>query len=384
MTILSLVSSEGYYGAENMLVALARGLTQLGCRCVVAVFDDFRFHHTEVAEQARRQGLAVEIVLCKGKCDRNAISTIRNLLVKHNVDVLHSHGYKSDFYAYAAAWPKRVPLVATSHNWPSRLLSMRVYAALDRLILKRFDKIVIVSDIVLRALRRSGVAPEKIATISNGVDVDLFSAAIPTLRAELVPRDHSVVGFVGRLVPDKGGEFLLRAAREVVKRYPKTSFVLIGDGPSKGELERLANELGIGAHVIFAGARNDMPGVYASLDMLVLPSLVESMPMCLLEAMASGKPVIATRTGAIPKVVVSENTGLLVEPKDISGICEAIVRLLADRELASRLAENGRLHVRQKFSAQSTAQSYLAQYRELAQRNRSKMREQATPEAIGR
>jgi len=365
-------------------VALARGLSQLGCRCVVAVFDDLRFHHTEVAEEARRQGLAVEIVPCRGKCDWNAISAIRKLLIKHNVDVLHSHGYKSDLSAYLAAWPKRVRLVATSHNWPSKRLNMRAYAALDRLILKRFDKIVVVSDVVLAALRRSGVAPTKISTIFNGVDVELFSTAMPTLRSELVPEDHSVVGFVGRLVPDKGGESFLRAARGVVDRHPKTTFVLVGDGPSRGDLEKLANDLGIGAHVKFAGTRNDMPGVYPSLDMLVLPSLVESMPMCLLEAMASGKPVIATRTGAIPKVVISGKTGLLVEPKDVNGICEAIVRLLADRELASRLAENGRLHVRQKFSAQSMAQSYLDQYRKLTESNCSKLHEQPAPETMAR
>jgi glycosyltransferase involved in cell wall biosynthesis len=381
LTILFLISSEGYYGAENMLVALGRGLSQLGCRCVVAVFDDFRFHHTEVAEQARRQGLTVEIFPCAGKWDWKAIVEIRKLLVRHNVDVVHSHGYKSDFYAYMAAWPNRALLFATSHNWPSKRFSMRVYAAIDRLILRRFDKVVVVSEVVLAALTRSGVAAEKIATIFNGVDIERFREAKPTLPAQMIHSDCPVVGFVARLVPDKGGEFLLRAAQQVLAEYPKTTFVFVGEGPSRKQLERLAGELGIDRHVVFAGARDDMPGVYASLDVLVLPSLVESMPMCVLEAMAAGKPVIATHTGAIPKVVASEENGLLIEPGDVSSLRDAIVRLLADKEFARRLSENGRRCVRQKFSAQAMAKSYLDQYRELLTSRRGRLREQPAPEA---
>lgn len=377
LTILSLISSEGYYGAENMLVALARNLSQLGCRCIVGVFCDSRFQHTEVGEQAQRQGLRVEIVPCNGRWDWSAVVGIRNLLAKHNVDLLHPHGYKSDLYAYAAAWPNRVALLATSHNWPSKLLTMRVYAALDRLILRGFDKVIVVSEIVSDTLRRWGVAPDKISTIVNGVDIDRFSAARPTLRNEMVPEDHSLVGFVGRLVPDKGGEFLLGAAQQVLAVRPKTMFFFVGEGPSRKEWETRAAQLGIGHQVVFTGARNDMPGVYASLDMVILPSLIESMPMCLLEAMAAGKPVIATRAGAIPKLIISEQTGLLVDPADVNGLSSAIIRLLADPELACRLGESGRSHVSQKFSARAMARSYLAQYEQVLARRRNATHEQA-------
>lgn len=365
LTILSLISSEGYYGAENMLVALARNLSQLSCRCIVAVFCDSRFHHTEVGEHAQRQGLTVEIVPCNGKWDWSTVAEIRKLLVKHNVDLLHAHGYKSDFYAYLAAWPKRVALLATSHNWPSKLLTMRAYAALDRLVLRRFDKVIVVSGVVSDTLRRWGVAPDKISTIFNGVDIERFNGARPTLRSEIAPEDHSLVGFVGRLVPDKGGEFLLRAAAHVLAIHPKTTFVLVGEGPSRKEWETRATQLGIGHHVVFAGVRDDMPGVYASLDMVVLPSLIESMPMCLLEAMAAGKPVIATRVGAVPRLIIPEHTGLLVDPADVNGLATAIVRLLADPELARRLGENGRSNAAQHFSARAMAENYISVYEQV-------------------
>ena len=381
MTILSLISSEGYYGVENMMVALARGLSQLGCRCIVGVLRDSRFHHIEVAEQAQRQGLTVEIVTCRGRWDWNAVCEVRKLLSKYKVDVLHPHGYKSDFYAYAAAWPNRTALLATSHNWPSKLWTMRAYAALDRLVLTRFDKVVVVSEVVSNALRRWGLSPARLSTIVNGIDTERFGAAEPTLRNEMALQDHSLVGFVGRLVPDKGGEVLLRAAQRVHAVHPKTTFVLVGEGPSRKRWETLATELGIRAHVLFAGVRDDMPGVYASLDMLVLPSLVEAMPMCLLEAMAAGKPVVATRTGAIPRLITAERNGLLVTRGDVNGLGAAISCLLSYPKLACRLAESGQRHVRQNFSAQAMAKSYLEQYEQVLARRRGLIREQTAPQA---
>ena len=238
----------------------------------------------------------------------------------------------------------------------------------------------VVSEVVLNTLLRCGVAPDRISTIFNGVDTERFSAAKPTLRNEMVPKDHSLVGFIGRLVPDKGGEVLLRAAPRVLAVHPKTTFVLVGEGPSRKQWETLATELGIRAHVLFAGVRDDMPSVYASLDMVVLPSLIEAMPMCLLEAMAAGKPVIATRTGAIPQLIISEQNGLLVDPADGNGLGAAISRLLGDPELAWRLGESGRTLVRRKFSAQAMAKHYLAQYRQVLASRRDGTHEQTASE----
>jgi glycosyltransferase involved in cell wall biosynthesis len=365
VTILSLISSEGYYGIENMLVALAEQLSLQRCRCVVGVFRNSRFPHTEVAEQAERRGLTVEIIPCNGRWDWNAVAQIRSLLAKHEVDVLHPHGYKADLYALAAARRNRVALLATSHNWPSKLLSMRAYAALDRLALRRFDKVIVVSEVVADILRRAGVAPEKIAMIPNGVDIDRFSSAAPTLRNEIDLTYQPVVGFVGRLVPEKGGAILIRAAQQVLTVHPKAMFVLVGEGPARQEWKALAGELGIEKQVVFAGARNDMPEVYAWLDMMVLPSQIEALPMCLLEGMASGKPVIATRVGAVPKLLMDGRCGLLIEPGNADALSSAILELLGNTEMARQLGEKGRAHVTKHFSAKAMANSYMRMYQEV-------------------
>jgi len=258
---------------------------------------------------------------------------------------------------------------------------MRAYAVLDRMVLRRFDKVIVVSDVVAEILRRSGVAPEKISTIFNGVDIELFRGVAPTLRNEIAPDADAIVGFVGRLVPEKGGALLLRSAQQVLALHQKTHFVLVGEGPSRKEWEALAAELGISQQVSFAGVRDDMPGVYASFDALVLPSLIEAQPMCLLEAMAAGKPVVATRVGAVPKLVASGKTGLLVECGDVAGLASGIIRILRDPELARRLGENGQAHVSQNYSAEAMAKSYVVQYQRLLAGRRNRARSEAAWEA---
>lgn len=380
MNILSLISSEGHYGVENMVLSLAKNLSRIGCYSVVGVFQDARFPHLEVADQARCNNLTVELVPCSGRWDTEAISRIRQLIAKHKIDVVHPHGYKADLYAYAAARRHPVALVATSHNWPSKLFSMRAYAAADRLVLARFDKVVVVSEIVKATLRRWGVPSKKLSLIDNGVDVDHFSGAAPTLRNELLERGALVVGFAGRIVPDKGGALLLQAAKKVLAVCPSAKFVFVGEGPSRGEWEALTDQLDIRKSVIFTGARNDMAGVYASFDIAVLPSLVESMPMCLLEAMASGRPVIATQVGAIPRLVIPEVTGLLLKPGDVNELSAAIIRLLQDSNLAKRLGENGRAHVSRRFSADAMAKSYLEVYNQVFANGLNRTQSQTTLE----
>ena len=372
MTICFLISSEGHYGIENMLVTLARHLAQQGCRCIIAVFRDSRVPHTEVATEAEKQGLLVEIVPCNGRWDWKAVVRIRELLVKHDVHVLHPHGYKADLYGYAAAWPNRVALLSTVHNWPNPLLHMRAYAALDRLVLRRFDRVIAISDVIAGVLQSSGISPQKIETIFNGVEVERFQDATPSLRDGIDSNpDERLVGFVGRLVKDKGGEILLKAAQRVLAVRLDTTFVFVGDGPSRQELEEFATQLGIRERVRFVGVRNDMPSVYASFDVVALPSLAESVPMCLLEAMAASRPVIATHVGAVPKMIIPEKTGLLLQPGDAKALAAAILRLLNDTALRRRLGENGREHVRRYFSATSMAKGYLQAYeREFASRHR--------------
>lgn len=361
MTILFLISSAGYYGAENMLVSLAGSLRALGHDCVLGILTNAQGTYRDLAEAARKQRLNVELIPCAGRFDWSAISRIRQLAKQYDVDVLHPQGYKSDFYAFASTFCDRRALVATSHNWPSRSVEMRAYAALDRQILTKFDRVVVVADQVRERLLRAGVAKHRTALILNGVNVARFTNSPATLRTELKLSGH-IVGFVGRLVTEKGGTTLLQAAQQILKAMPDTTFVFVGDGPCRSEWEASATHMGIQSNVVFVGSRSDMPGVYASIDVMVLPSLVEAMPMCLLEAMASAKSIVATRVGAIPEMVDDGQTGLLVAPSDAGDLARAIVRVLDDRRLRARLGYNARISAIRNYSSEVMANNYIAVY----------------------
>ncbi len=362
MTVLQLISSGGLYGAETVLINLSRSLVRSGTGCVIGVFHNAHKPNTEIADSARRQGLPVEIIPCRGQADWQAVRAIRECIKARGIDLIHTHGYKADLYGYAAARALGKPLVATCHNWPGTSVALRLYALLDRFVLRRFHRVVAISEGVADTLRRAGVAPGRISIIDNGVELSKFAGAAPTLAREIQKGERVVVGTVGRLAPEKAYDNFLRAAQQLLADFPETLFVLVGEGPMRGPLEDLVRQLGIEDHVIFAGQRADVPGVYASLDIFVLPSLDEGMPMVILEALAASRPVVASRVGAIPRLIPDERTGLLVAPGDVAGLGQAIARLLADPDLRRQMGENGQAWVRQHYSAEAMVESYLNLY----------------------
>jgi glycosyltransferase involved in cell wall biosynthesis len=173
-----------------------------------------------------------------------------------------------------------------------------------------------------------------------------------------------IIGAIGRLAPQKGLQYLLRAAPEVLRDNPNALFVLVGDGPERQTLEAEAKCLGIQGSVCFLGVREDIPELLASLDVLAMPSLSEGLPMALLEAMASAKAVVASRVGAIPHVIQDRVNGIMLSPGDVSGLATALLDVLKYRELRMALGQEARETVESRFSAPSMAKCYLEVYRE--------------------
>jgi glycosyltransferase involved in cell wall biosynthesis len=142
-------------------------------------------------------------------------------------------------------------------------------------------------------------------------------------------------------------------------------FLVIGDGPLRRALEEKSEELGIKKHVIFAGQRKDIPELLTAMDIFVLPSIKEGLPMALLEAMAAKRPVIATKVGAIPKVIENTEIGILIEPKDILGLRDAMMSLIDDPEKMGLLARRGFERVYTDFSSDEMSKHYLELYKEI-------------------
>lgn len=375
MRILQLLSSGGIYGAEKMVANLAKGLDSMGCQSILGVFDNMHVLPSDVATYMQQQNLPVVVIPCKGKLDGATVDAIRRSVEKYDIGLIHTHGYKTDIYGYLAARNTGLPILATSHLWTRRTTSLRLYAYIDQLVLRRFNHVVAVSSAIASEIRAAGVSPDKISVIDNGIDVDAFRNASSGI-AEFRECGMQVVGGVGRLVGQKGFDYLLRAVPRILERFPRTKFLIAGDGTERSRLEVLATELNISRQVQFLGARGDMLSVYASFDVFILSSVDEGMPIALIEAMAAAKPVVATRVAAVPKLVIHGQTGLLVEPKNPEAISDAVCLLLENSALRERLGSAARIRIEKQFSSKVMAQRYLELYRQL-QNNQGRLTEEA-------
>lgn len=208
-------------------------------------------------------------------------------------------------------------------------------------LLPRADAITTVSlPTAARVRSYPGIDPGRLRVISNGVDFDFWSAT-PSPHVPVSNRSM-VILTVGRLLPVKGHDVLLRAFARVVLHVPQARLVIVGDGTFRTELQRLARQLKIGNAVEFAGEL-DAAGVRSRLAdarVFTLPSRSEGLPLALLESMAAGVPAVATLVGGVPDVLVP-GTGLLVPPEDPGALADALITILLDPQLASTLGERG-------------------------------------------
>lgn len=367
-TVLHLISSIGFFGAENVMVQLSKELRSLKYRVYVGMLGNSRNSYIEAVKEAEKLGLNIQVFPCNGKFDIKTIIKIRQYIKRNRIGVIHSHGYKSNFYSILASFNMNVLKITTCHNWLGNNLKMKLYARLDKFLLNKFDRIIAVSDNLMEEILRNVSSRDKVMVINNGVDLSKFQPSSSDARLKKtfgMKEGETVVSAIGRLTEEKGQIYLIRAFAEIVPEFPKAKLLIVGDGPLRNFLESEAGNLGIKDKVIFAGIRNDIPEILNITDVFVLPSLEEAMPMALLEAMAAKKPITATRVGAVSNIIEDKVSGLLIGPKDPIALSRSIAYLLKNKAMASFFGENSYDNVRNNFSAGRMAQEYIKAYKSL-------------------
>lgn len=290
--------------------------------------------------------------------DLRAILALRRFLMQQKPAIVHTHSTKAGLIGRAAAALAGArAVVHTPHVFPFQIranILLRFAAiAAERLFSRTTGKIVCVSESERQAAIKAGIRPDKLVVIRNGVDCDALekaaSVALKSGRTKSTDEPAEVVGFVGRLVPQKGVEYLLRSAPAILSEFPAARFVIVGDGPLKENLRLEAARLGISDHCAFLGAREDVPAILATFTILALPSLWESAPYAILEAMALGVPVVASNVGGVPEIIPSDDFGLLVPPEDPHRLASAVRSLLRDPRRRRHIADATRQRVRNEF-----------------------------------
>jgi len=241
---------------------------------------------------------------------------------------------------------------------------------LKRLVYSPVTQIFCVSNFVSRCVREERVLPtNRIQLAYNGIQMSKAESGLGRRdafrRRHSIPNDHIVVLQVSYLIPEKGIEDLLQAARAVVGRNDRAHFLIVGDGPCRGDYERIAEELGIAKNVSFLGVVNDPlgEGLYAACDIVCQVSRwEEAFGLTIAEAMASERPVIATRVGGIPELVQDGETGYLVERGDCDALAERILRLAQDANLRESLGQTGRKVCRSEFDLTRNVATLIRHY----------------------
>jgi glycosyltransferase involved in cell wall biosynthesis len=297
------------------------------------------------------------------------IVRLYQLMKKRHIHVVRTHKYRASLYGRIAGWLAHVPVIVTSVHGNYRK-DVRVERRIANRILSRItDKIVAVSESIKQDITRyDKIDPFKILVVHNGVDTSKFvpHGTFHNIRKEFSIADRdALLGFIGRLVPAKGLEYLINAVSLCRKERNNIKLLIVGRGSLLDRLLDKSREHGIHGSIIFTGERRDIPDILSCIDIFVMPSLAEGLPNSLIEAMAMGKPIIATTAGGIPEVIEHGMNGLLVPPRDTDSLATAIKMLLDDTQLAEKIGKRARIFVENNLSIQATAKKWESLYTSL-------------------
>lgn len=291
---------------------------------------------------------------------------LHRLMKKKQIHVVRTHRYRSNLYGRLAAFLAGVPVIIASVHDNYRTDKRPKRRIMNRILSKITDKIVAVSeDVKEDIIRYDSIDPSKIEVIPNGIDVERFNPEKNTtdIRKEFsLEEDDIVIGFIGRIVPAKGLEYLLNALPYLKEEFKSIKLLIVGEGSLMEELKERAKKNNIFDNILFIGRRRDIPEILASINIFVMPSIAEGLPNALLEAMAMGKPIVTTEVGGIPEIVKNGFNGLLVPPRDTLSLSKAIKELISNDRLAAKLGQAARDLVYDNLSIKAIAQKWQSLY----------------------
>jgi glycosyltransferase involved in cell wall biosynthesis len=338
-------------GLEKNVVNIAMALNKSKYKVIVYCLAS----GGTLADKLKREGINVKILNLKSYHNPINIIKLAHIFKKDNIKILHTHGYFASSFARLSAILAQVPIrltTITSVYYENKLKHFLI----EKLLSFFTDRIVCVSSIVKDFIKeKESIAEKKLFLLYNGINIKK-----PKYLDELCYRWHiypgdKVIGTVARLEPAKGIEFLIKAAREILKQFYKVKFLIVGDGSQRDFLERLTKELNLDEKVIFTGYMPEPQDVIDLMDVFVMPSTFrEGCSLAISEAMAHSKPIVATCVGGNPEQVIDGLNGILVEPKDENCLAQAILILLKDKNLCERMKKESKKIFERKFNIEKT------------------------------
>lgn len=252
--------------------------------------------------------------------------------------------------------------------WHDRGIRRRNYLYVARLANKLFDFVITNSDDEKKLLLSCGLSPAKVKRIHNGLNIPDHREKGPGIRHKLgIGPDVFLVGAIGRMVKEKGFEWLIKAAAELESAGfgKKVNYLLVGDGPLKAKLQKMSFDMKLGRKIFFTGFTDDVSGVLKDLDVLAVPSEFEPFGNVVLEGMYAGVPVVASKVGGVKEIITDGQDGIFIEPKNSSAIAGAIQQIRSNNELRAKISTNGKQKVTSYFNIRRTVNEIEEAYEDI-------------------
>ena len=354
--ILEVVGNAIVGGVEKYVETIVQHLPSHGFKvtCVTP-------YESEITAKLRELGSPVYVVQMFEDPPWRSIQFVSELIRHQNVDLVHAHLAKGQVLAGLAGCLTGRPFVMTVHGMDISSWELGIFHTAHA-------HLNVVCQLAYAQALSLGVPEERVNMIPNGVDMEMFrpNPNGAHLRNLLhIPLDVPLVGFVGRLAPEKGPDLFLQVAQFIHRSHPQTHFVMVGDGAMLDELKEAARVAGLQDHLHLPGSLDNMHLVYPAFDVLVQTSRVEGMPFSLLEGMACGLPVVAMNAGGVNEIVEERTTGILTLVGDWAGVGRAVIRLIDDPALRAKMGAAARQRTEKHFDINRMMIQLAQQFRSL-------------------
>jgi len=362
INVLQFITPTGFYGAERWILALNNNLDPKKVRSdlVVTTENGQRPEILNHFDAGDCQSFEIEMA---SRLSISAIKALVTLIRQRDIDVIHTHGYKSDLMGLIAARIAGIKSISTPHGFgePSDL-KLKVFIQIGKFALRFFDMVVPLSEQLVDEVKAAGVAKNKIQFIRNAVDLKEVEKYRLKKKTSGGVAGKLKIGYIGQIIPRKKVEHILNIYNQIWLENNNVELELLGDGHSRAEMEALAKTLPSAESICFLGFRNDRLKLLSQFDLFVMTSSDEGIPRCLMEAIAMEVPVAAYDIPGIDQLIVHKETGLLAKYGDQQILKQYWLDLLTDNELAKKLAQQGRKFVNESYSGQRMAEEYTALY----------------------
>jgi glycosyltransferase involved in cell wall biosynthesis len=344
--VLHVVAPALFGGLEQVVLQLASGRAARGSPTEVVVLVTEGSGTPPFVELLLHAAVRTVVLRSAHRAYSQERRAIRAAAELFGADVVHTHGYHPDVLAGKPARAAGSGLVSTAHGFTGGDVKNRTFEWMQRRAWRHFDVVAAVSGPLAGQLVRSGV-PESVVEVCpnawSGVEPLERASARERLR---LPRSDRLIGWVGRLSREKGPDVMIRAMAHLPAEI---GAVIVGDGPERGALARLADELGVSSRISWAGPVRGVGECMAAFDAFVISSRTEGTPMVLFEAMAARVPIVTTSVGGVPDVV-SPTEAILVPSEAPPELAAALMQLFATATASSTRAASARRRLDERYA----------------------------------